>query len=122
MDAQQARLDNEEAAFDEAESAIRQKATQRDQLKARQLRKLSTYLYDRTVNANDFKVVFDPVEYLVFHGLTKGHCTLIELVDHPAEYMRRGKVRKSIDRAVAAGNLEWQTFRVQSDGSIIQQR
>jgi len=59
---------------------------------------------------------------LVFHGLTKDHCTLIELVDHPAETRPREKIQNSIERVIKGGDFEWQTFRVQTDGSIVQDK
>ena len=121
--AQQDRQDRQFERFKEREREIRLDATRRGQRKAaRQLRKLSPYLYDRAANANDVKVIFDPVEYLVFHGLTKERCTLIELVDHPAETSQREQAQKSIARAIKAGNLEWQTFRVGPNGNIVQER
>jgi predicted Holliday junction resolvase-like endonuclease len=120
--AQEARLDQQVQKFGEQEREIRQAATRRGQQKAaRQLRKLSPYLYDRAANANDVKVIFDPVEYLVFHGLTKKRCTLIELVDHPAETSQREQAQQSIESAIKAGNIEWQTFRVQANGTITQE-
>lgn len=117
------RLNQQIEKFDEQEDKIREAATQRGQRKAaRQLRKLSPYLYDQAANPKDVKVIFDPVEYLVFHGLTKGHCTLIELVDHPAASKAQEKVQSSIDQAIKGGNFEWQTFRVQTNGSIVQEK
>jgi predicted Holliday junction resolvase-like endonuclease len=83
---------------------------------------MSPYLYDRAANPNDVKVIFDPVEYLVFHGLTKEHCTLIELVDHPAETKSHERVQESLQRSIKSGNVEWQTFRIQTDGRIVQER
>ena len=80
---------------------------------------MSPYLYDQAMNANDIKVIFDPVEFVVFHGLTKEHRTLIELVDHPAETGARERAQTSIKHAIEAGNFEWQTFRVQPDGRVV---
>ena len=117
--ATRARLDKQIERFEERESEIRQDAKNRGHKKAaRQLRKITPHLYDRAVNPKDIKVLFDPVEYLVFHGLTKERCTLIELVDHPAESPQRERAQCSIDAAIKAGNIEWQTFRVELDGRV----
>jgi len=107
--------------FEDKEEAIRDEAKARGRaLARRQLRKVAPFLR-RGVDPNDIKVIFDPVEYLMFHGLTKEQCTLIELVDHPAETSQREKAQRSIQRTIEAGNIEWQTFRVQLDGSITQE-
>lgn len=122
LNAQRDRLVKQEERFEECKDQIEEEATKRGQRRAaRQLRKLSPYLYDSAANPNDVKVIFDPVEYLVFRGLTARHCTLIELVDHPAETSQREQAQESIARAIKAGNIEWQTFRVQPNGTITQE-
>ena len=116
------RLEAAEKSFEAKKGQIKQRATEIGQAKARrQLRKVSPYLYDRAVNANDVKLIFDPVEYLVFRGLTDDRCTRLEFVDHPAETHAREKAQRSIDRAIQAGNVEWQTFRVELSGRIVQE-
>jgi len=122
LDAERVKLERQVERFDEREEQIRTAAKERGQKKAaRRLRKISPYLYDRAANPKDVKLIFDPVEYLVFHGLTKEKCTLIELADHPAESKRHELMQDSIDRAIKAGNIEWQTFRVEASGKIVQE-
>lgn len=117
--ARRARLDRQIERFEDRELEVREDARIRGRKKAaRKLRKIAPHLYDRAVNPNDIKVIFDPVEYMVFHGLTKERCTLIELVDHPTKSPQREKVQRSIDAAIKAGNIEWQTFRVELDGRV----
>jgi predicted Holliday junction resolvase-like endonuclease len=115
-------LENMIDRFEAKKEAIEAEATKKGQAKARRkLRKIAPYLYDRAVVAQDMKVIFDPVEYLVFHGLTEKKCTLLEFVDHPAETKEREKAQRSIQTAISGGNVEWQTFRVQSDGNIVKE-
>jgi predicted Holliday junction resolvase-like endonuclease len=86
------------------------------------LRKLAPHLYNRAINLQDVKVIFHPVESIVFHGLTKERCTLLEFVDHPAETKEREGLQHCIEEALTAGNVEWRTFRIQLNGNITEAR
>ncbi len=119
LDKKRRQLETDQHRFEERLAGIKENATKKGQAKAkRKLRKMAPYLYDQAVVAQDMKVIFDPVEYLVFHGLTDKQCTLLEFVDHPAETKEREKTQASIERAIAAGNVEWQTFRINTNGQI----
>ncbi len=120
---QRRRLEDAREKFEDKKEEIKERATERGRAKAqRKLRKISPFLYDRAVNANDIKVIFDPVEYIVFRGLTDENCTSLELVDHPSETKEREIVQCSIQQAIAAGNIEWQTFRINDSGKIVQEK
>ena len=85
------------------------------------MRRISPYFFGQSIDPKDVKLLFDPVEYLVFRGLIKRDCTSVEFVDHPAETKERERVQKSLERAIRAGNVEWQTFRVEQNGRIVQE-
>lgn len=117
---QQQTLANRIERFDEREAEIREQAKIRGQRKARRrLRKISPFFFGQTIDPQDVKLLFHPVEYLVFRGMTVGKCSSVEFVDHPPETRERETVQKSLDRAIRAGNVEWQTFRVEPSGRIV---
>ncbi len=119
---QQQRLGIAKQNFEDKKGEIKVQATERGRAKAqRKLRKISPFLYDRAVNANDIKVIFDPVEYIVFRGLTDKNCTSLELVDHPPETKEHEIVQRSIQHVIEEGNIEWQTFRINDSGIIVQE-
>jgi hypothetical protein len=61
---------------------------------------------------DQMRTLFTPV-------MTVGKCSSVEFVDHPPETRERETVQKSLDRAIRAGNVEWQTFRVEQSGRIV---
>jgi predicted Holliday junction resolvase-like endonuclease len=123
VDAEQQKLNEAIERFDEKEEAIREKARQLGQAQARKrLKKIATTFTTRRIDPQDVKVLFDPVDYIVFRGLNGNGVTGIELIDRPAETSRREKVQESIRKTIKQGNVEWQTFRIDADGRIARDR
>jgi predicted Holliday junction resolvase-like endonuclease len=117
---QQTRLQRQIERFDEKEEEIREKAKATGQRKARRhLKKLSPYFFGATVDLKEVKLLFDPVEYVVFKGLSKANCSSVEFVDHQPDTKERELIQTSLDAAIHAGNIEWQTFRVETSGRIV---
>jgi len=108
-----------EQRLDGQEDKIKEKAKCRGQARARRrLKKITPYFSDQAINPQDVKVLFDPVEYLIFKGLNGKKCSALEFVDHPPRTEQRERVQKSLARAIDSGNLEWRTFRVAQTGRV----
>jgi predicted Holliday junction resolvase-like endonuclease len=76
----------------------------------------------RRLNADDAKVLFHPVDYVVFCGMKDlGTVKEIVLLDRKAEAPKRRCVQRSIEKVVEAGKYEWLTLRVQNDGTIVEE-
>lgn len=105
--------------FEEKQGTIRDAARIRGQRAAhRRLRHLVPFLAQRHVHPLDVKVLFHPVEYVVFHGLHNRQCRRIELVTHPPGDRATELLQGSISQSIEAGSVEWQTWRVTEGGSI----
>lgn len=114
-----AQLDRYEASRERIEEAARRRGRET----ARQrLAEIAPFFTIRRIVPNDVKVLFDPVDYVVFNGLDAGRCGSVVLVDHPADSSSRERVQLSIERAVKEGNVEWQTFQISDEGRVTTKR
>ena len=105
--------------FEEAEGRMRSKAREAGRVLAqRRLQRLLPFFTKRRLAPQDIKVLFHPVEYIGFRGMSDGGCTGIEFIDRPATTKEHGALQNSIDTALAKRRVEWQTFRVDQSGTI----
>ena len=106
--------------FDEKEDAIREEARRLGQLEARRrLRVIAPFFVARRIDPQDVKLLFHPVEYVVFRGMQRDRCASVDFIDHPARNRERERIQRSLDGAIKAGNLEWQTFRIDDGGRVV---
>jgi predicted Holliday junction resolvase-like endonuclease len=116
------RLQKEVARFEEKEESIREAARRKGQRTAhRRLRALAPFFVEGKTKPKDVKVLFHPVEYIVFPGLSERNCDALLFVDHPPDSHERECLQKSLDHAIKKGNIEWQTFRVDSEGRVVKE-
>ena len=116
------RLNRKIERFDEKEQQIREKAKDLGRRAARRrIRAIAPFLRVQEIEPADVKVLFDPVEYVVFRNLRDRACSAVDFVDHPPESKARELVIKSIQDTLRAGNIEWHTYRVSDDGNIVRE-
>lgn len=89
------------------------------------IKKIDTIFGPNKLNPNDAKVVFHPVDFLVFNGMNsnKGDSAVKNLVflDKDGKRGENAIVQKSIQKAVDSENYEWLTLRVEESGKIIEE-
>jgi len=118
--AQSQRLDRLEQRFDEKEELVREEARKKGQADARRrLRAIAPFFTGRKIELRDVKVLFHPVEYVVFRGMSDRQCLSVDFVDHPALDGTREKIQASLDQAISQGRIDWQTFRISDEGRVI---
>src|SRR6266852_9500401 len=66
----------------------------------------------------DVKVIFSPVTYVVFDGMSQRNLNKIELLVRPAQNRAAERVQNSIEQAINRGNVEFRTLRVDNAGSV----
>lgn len=116
---QSARVEARRERFEGLRDKILDKARIKGQLAAqRRLKRLSGFFMKRRINLRDVKVMFDPVDYVVFRGLCTRECTEAVFIDREPDSSRREKVQDSLERSIQRGNLEWKTVRIADDGSL----
>lgn len=105
--------------FEEREERIREEGRRKGQVAARRrLRSVARFFVSRRIDPNDVKVIFHPIDYLVFGGLRRALCSSIQLVDRLPFESRREMLQTSISQALKAGNMEWRTLRIADDGVV----
>ncbi len=116
-------LNRKEEKIDEIEEALREKARAAGRRMARRaITRIDPVFAPRHLNADDAKVLFHPVDYVVFCGMKdSGIVKEIVLLDRKAEAPKRRRVQRSIEKVVEAGKYDWLTVRVQNDGTIVEE-
>ena len=120
LDTEKERLDTLEERIGEKEEQVRQRAREKGRKVATRLaRKIDTIFTPRKLNPDDAKVIFHPVDYVVFKGLTSD-CGVRQIVflDRRGRSEQHRQLQRSIERTVDRGHYEWITLRVDNDGSI----
>lgn len=116
------RLERANEKFDEQEGQIRAAAVQKGQQEAKKrLKKIAPFFIARRIDPQDVKVIFNPVNYVVFRGLNSNGVRTVELVDSPAETKAHERIHQSIAAALRAGNVEWATLRIEDGGQVVRE-
>jgi predicted Holliday junction resolvase-like endonuclease len=88
------------------------------------VRKIDKIFLPLKLNCNDCKVIFHPVDFIVFNGMNNnsGDCTIKEimLLDKDNKSGQYLTIQKSIEHTIAAKNYDWLTLRVENDGRIVE--
>lgn len=118
MEAQ--RLDVMEERIDEREEAMREKAREKGRREAgRLIRRIDNVFTPRRLNPDDAKVVFHPIDYIVFNGMKNAASMRnIVLLDRQTRSSDHRRLQHSIEKTIERGNYEWLTLRVLDNGSI----
>jgi predicted Holliday junction resolvase-like endonuclease len=118
MEAKAKRIDAAEEKLGEQETELREQAREKGRRRALlTVKKIDPIFAPRQLNPDDAKVVFHPIDYIVFDGMKRAESIRnIVLLDRKAK--RTASVQKSIERVVERGNYEWQTLRIQEDGKV----
>ena len=85
----------------------------------RTLKKIDPIFSGRAIDPQDVKVIFDPVEYVIFHGLNSPNGVgYVEFISRQPESRRQETITNSIDRTIKNGNVSFETLRLRNDGSF----
>ena len=118
--AEDERLESAEERF--KESIKNQKAHLRElglQEAKRMLKKIDPTFSAKNINPQDVKVIFDPVEYVIFHGLNSEEgVKLVEFISRSPDNKTRESIVESIDMTIRNGDVEFETLRMKDDGSF----
>lgn len=86
------------------------------------VKKVDKVFMPQKLNPDDAKVIFHPVDFVVFNGMKAGNngdaLKNIILLDGEKKTTELKQVQKSIIKAVEQQSYEWLTLRVDNDGSI----
>jgi len=120
------RLNDKEDKVNEALDILRQASREKGRKEANRLvKKVDTVFSPQKLNPDDAKVIFHPVDFVVFNGMkdaSNGDALQnIVLLDGEKKSTEGKKIQKSLAKAIDKENYEWLTLRVDNDGSITQE-
>lgn len=121
IEAAQVKISNAEEKLNEKEEAIREKARIAGRSEAtKMVRKIDKIFHPLKLNPDDSKVIFHPVDYIVFNGMKTGQMKNLILMDK-AKGKSDKRLQQSIQKVVEKKNYEWITLRVEENGNIKQE-
>ena len=114
------KLDLAEEKLDEQEESMREKARKKGRrLADLTIRKIDSVFTPRQLNPDDAKVIFHPVDYIVFSGMKgDGPIKRIVLLDRIPKSSEHRRIQESIATTLDKKRYEWKTIRVHEDGKI----
>lgn len=113
------RLDLQVERFEAREARVRAEARLVGQRAARRrLRSIVPFFLKRRVDPNDVKVLFTPVHYVAFRGMTDRNCSSVDFIDTPAVAKQQEVLQESMFQAISAGRMAWWTLRIDEDGRV----
>lgn len=120
LDREDGLLRSREDAFDETLNAQRQQLTEQGRKQAKQsLNEIDPIFSGAGVDPQDVKVIFDPVEYVVFHGLaSESGVQFIEFISRSPNSQRQEALIESISKTIKNGDVEFETLHMRNDGSF----
>jgi len=122
IEAEQTRIDNISLKLDERKKSVAEEAKVIGRKEAdNAVRKFDRVFKPKKLNADDSKVIFHPIDYIVFNGMKTGLMKNIILMDRAKETASEKQVQRSIAKVVEQQNYEWVTLRVEDNGNIKQE-
>jgi predicted Holliday junction resolvase-like endonuclease len=120
IDLERERLEKVEERLEDKKEEIREKAREKGRKLAQlAVKKIDPIFTPRKLDPDDAKVIFHPIDYIVFNGMKKAESIKnIILLDREEKGTDHRVLQKSIEKVVEHENYEWQTLRVQEDGKI----
>jgi predicted Holliday junction resolvase-like endonuclease len=114
------RITRAEEKLDEIEETMRETARKRGRRLAQQrVRRIDRVFTPRRLNPDDAKVIFHPVDYVVFKGMkSNGPMEEIVFLDRDTRSPERRRIQRSIEQVLETERYEWMTVRIREDGTI----
>lgn len=119
LDDEDERLAKAEDRLDAREQELRAVASAAGAKAAKKrLRRIDPVFSGSGLDPQDVKLIFDPVEYVVFRGDAARDIREILLVAEPPSSSASERAKDSVAAAVRKGNVEFATLRVTEEGGI----
>ena len=99
--------------------AMREKARETGRKQADKLiKKVDPVFAPLKLNPDDAKVVFHPIDFLVFNGMKAKELKNLIILDSRNKPSDLKSIQESVANVIAKGNYEWLTVNVSINGSI----
>ena len=118
-EASEYRIDKLEKKIDEQEAEIREKAREIGRLEAKKAaQKVDPIFHPNKFNPDDAKVMFHPVDFLIFNGMKKNEIKNLVLFDRKVKSKENKALQKSIEKTISKENYEFITMQVSENGKV----
>lgn len=122
IDAAKVRLLAASGELDEKEDRIREQAREAGRKEAmKSVKRIDSIFNPLKLNPDDSKVLFHPVDFIVFNGMKSGQIKNLIFMDKKKHSSADKQIQKSIDKVIESENYEWITLRVEENGNIKQE-
>jgi predicted Holliday junction resolvase-like endonuclease len=97
---------------------VREQAREKGRRLARSLvRRIDPVFAPLGLRAEDAKVLFHPVDYVVYEGLSgSAGVKRVGFLDRRAQSREHQRIQESIEDTIEAGRVDWHTIRIGQDG------
>lgn len=113
------RLDKQENKINEERAEISEISRIKGRNEAlKSIKKIDTIFHPNNLSADDAKVMFHPVDFVVFNGMKISNEIEITLLDRVVENTAQKALQRSIEKTVEKQNYEWITIHVGEEGEI----
>lgn len=114
------RLDKVEEKLEEKKADLQRKAQEKGRQQSNLVvKKIDPVFTPRKLDPDDAKVIFHPIDYIVFNGMKAPEpIKNIILLDRQTKDGNHRAIQKGIEKVIEHENYEWQTLRVREDGKI----
>jgi len=82
------------------------------------LLKIDPHFSGRDIDPQDVRVLFDPIEYVVFSRMTGDGLDKIELIGREPKSSQEEKVCRSIDETITRGDVDFEVLNVNESGGV----
>ena len=119
LESEETRLDGIEERIETKKDEMQEKAREKGRQEAdKQVRKVDRVFSPRKLNPDDAKVLFHPIDYVVFNGMKNNEIKNLLLLDRQTKSADHRRLQSSIEKTIERGNFEWVTLRVEENGVI----
>ncbi|HIA36407.1 MAG TPA: hypothetical protein EYN89_06615 [Flavobacteriales bacterium] len=120
LDASELRLEKQEDKLQEQKNEIQATAREKGRKQAmRSVKKVDKVFTPNKLNPDDAKVIFHPVDYVVFNGMKeKPELKNIIFLDRKVKDKGQKAIQKSVEKTISKENYEWITVHVAEDGKV----
>jgi len=113
------KIEKQDENLSAKESEMRDKASKEGMKQAvREARKVDPIFTPRKLSPHDCKVIFHPVDYVVFNGYKEDELKNLIFLDRKIKSPKNRALQNSIRKTVKKENYEWLTLRVKDDGTV----
>lgn len=108
--------------IEEEKDIIKEKAREKGRRLARRVvKRIDPIFTPRKLNPDDAKVVFHPIDYIVFNGMKEAKSIKdVTLLDRKTDSSDRRALQDNIGDVISKGDYEWLTLKMREDGSIVE--